>query len=359
MTHNASSKLDKIGITNPFSHYLKFIPLDIPLPTFWTAAERALLVGTTLETAIEAKAKSLDREFKMLQKATASISWCGRHWWNVDTGHLSIDDWTRMDAIYRSRSLDMLGAGHAIVPCIDMANHASRDDTTASYDVDPDGNAILVLRHGKSCESGEEIAITYGETKSACEMLFSYGFIEASMPNAQGLYLDLEIPDDDPLKIPKMAVFNASPGFRIFTRNNFISWEGSFVWLLCVNEEDGLEFRLLQMNDGKRELQVFWHDTEIKDISNLDLLLKEENLWDVFNLRAIIIFQERIKAQLALFEKSGSQISEELSENEINSDTRRNALRLRDLEQKLMQQAYEFFEQQVILKEKRIESLHY
>lgn len=347
MTHNSSSESDRIGIANPFSHYMKFMPLQIPLPTFWNSSERALLVGTTLKAAIEGKTKSLDCEFQMLQKATASISWCERHWWDGDTGHLSIDDWTRVDAIYRSRSLDLPGAGHAIVPCIDMANHASGHDTTAFYDTDSDGNAILVFRHGKSCESGEEVTITYGDKKGPCEMLFSYGFIEASMPVAQELFLDLEVPDDDPLKFPKMAVSKSPLGFRIFIIDKSISWEGPFIWLLCVNEEDGLEFQLLQTNDGKRELQAFWHDTEIKDISNLDLLLKEEILWDVFHLRAITILQERIKSQLRHIEKDCSQVNTELAEDPIDSHTRRNALLLRDLEQKLMMQAHEFFEQQV------------
>lgn len=327
---------------------MRFLPLEIPLPTFWSAAERALFVGTTLEAAIEAKSKSLYREFTMIQKATASIDWCKRHWWDADTGQLSIDDWTRVDAIYRSRALDLPGTGHAVVPCADMANHASGDDTTALYDTDRDGNAILVLRNGKSLEKGDEVTITYGDEKGACEMLFSYGFIEASVSVARELYLDLDIPDDDPLRFAKRAVSKSPPGFRIFTRENSTDWEGPFVWLLCVNEEDGLRFRLLQTNDGKKELLVFWHDVEIEDVSNLSSLLRAERSWDVFNLRAIMTLQARIKEQLALLEASDSPFNEEESvHNMVYSHAMRNALRLRNLEQTLMLQAYEDFEHQV------------
>lgn len=47
-----------------------------------------------------------------------------------------------------------------MVPCIDMANHASGDATAALYETDDDGNAILILRHGKDISEGGEITIT-------------------------------------------------------------------------------------------------------------------------------------------------------------------------------------------------------
>jgi hypothetical protein len=47
-----------------------------------------------------------------------------------------------------------------MVPCLDMANHASGDATAAFYETDDDGNAILVLRHGKEILHGGEITIT-------------------------------------------------------------------------------------------------------------------------------------------------------------------------------------------------------
>lgn len=55
--------------------------------------------------------KSLDREFIMLRKATISIDWCERHWWDEESGCLSFDTWKLVDAIYRSRALDLPGTG--------------------------------------------------------------------------------------------------------------------------------------------------------------------------------------------------------------------------------------------------------
>jgi hypothetical protein len=66
-----------------------------------------------------------------------------------------------VDAMYRSRALDLPGSGHVMVPCVDMANHASGEETTALYETDEKRNAVLQLRWGKKLYPGEEITITY------------------------------------------------------------------------------------------------------------------------------------------------------------------------------------------------------
>lgn len=38
-----------VGVSNPWTEYVKFLPSFIPLPTMWTEEERVLLVGTSLE----------------------------------------------------------------------------------------------------------------------------------------------------------------------------------------------------------------------------------------------------------------------------------------------------------------------
>jgi len=138
--------------------YLKFLPLEL-LPTFWTDEERALLTGTSLAPAIEAKLKSLQREYDMIRSATESIPWCQKVWWD-DDGLLSIDDWMQVDAMYRSRALEFPGIGDSMVPVVDMANHASGNATGALYEADDMGNALLLLRGGKTLTKGEEVTIT-------------------------------------------------------------------------------------------------------------------------------------------------------------------------------------------------------
>ncbi|KAI4164346.1 MAG: hypothetical protein LQ342_001993 [Letrouitia transgressa] len=343
ITHSASPVSDKVGVLNPLTQYVQFLPPQIPLPTFWNDVERACIAGTSLEVALQSKLRSLDKEFTQLREATLSVDWCQHHWWS---GKLSFEDWKRIDAMYRSRALDLPGTGHAMVPCIDMANHASGDDTIALYDTLPDGTAVLALREGKQLMLGDEVTITYGDEKGACEMLFSYGFLEDVMSSARELFLELDVPDDDPLKLAKKAVSKSAPGFRLFQNGDSVDWESDFIWLLCVNEEDGLRFRLLQTLDGVKELRVFWKETEITDAAAIKDILQQEPRWDVFRLRANTILQHRVSEQLLSLDSSSEYIRK-ASELQIDSPVLENITRLRDLESSLMVRAYEMFEGKV------------
>ena len=138
---------------------MKCLPTEL-LPTFWNAAELDLLEGTTLASATDAKLKSLFREFERFRSATENIEWCKRVWWDEVEGILDFDDWKQVDAMYRSRALEIPGIGDCMVPFIDISNHASGDQSTATYDADQGGNALLVLREGKELYGGSEIYIT-------------------------------------------------------------------------------------------------------------------------------------------------------------------------------------------------------
>lgn len=351
LTYNSLSKVERIGASNPFAQYLKFLPSSFSLPTFWNATERELIAGTSLEPALHAKLKSLDREFAKLREVTASIRWCQDHWWSADIAQgVSINDWRLVDAIYRSRALDLPGTGHVMVPCIDMVNHDSGDNTSAKYDTDSNGNATLILREGKYIGPGAEVSITYGDEKGACEMLFSYGFIEDNMVTARELFLDLDIPDDDPLKLAKKAVSNSAPGFRLFSQaDSSTSWEGPFVWLLCINEEDGLQFQLSQTIDGERELKIYWDGLEISDVSAFGQILEAHALWDIFRLRMVTVLQGRVASQLLSLESSKTRLGDiqQSSYEHVDTNVSRYALRLRFLEETVLLRAYQDFDDQV------------
>lgn len=148
-----------IGLLNPLTEYIKFLPDEL-LPTFWSEEEQELLEGTTLQPAVRAKLNSLLREFEDVRSATGSIEWCAKCWWDEDTGMVNFDDWMRVDAVYRSRALEFPGTGDCMMPCVDMANHASGDATAALYETDGEGNGLLLLREGRSIAEGGEITIT-------------------------------------------------------------------------------------------------------------------------------------------------------------------------------------------------------
>lgn len=38
-----------VGLSNPWTEYVRILPIEVPVPTLWNEEERALLVGTSLE----------------------------------------------------------------------------------------------------------------------------------------------------------------------------------------------------------------------------------------------------------------------------------------------------------------------
>ncbi|XP_014554860.1 hypothetical protein COCVIDRAFT_28166 [Bipolaris victoriae FI3] len=329
-----------VGLLNPLTQYIKFLPDEL-LPTFWTEEERELLVGTTLKPAVSAKLNSLLREFENLRTATESIPWCNKFWWDEEDGMLTFDDWMRIDAMYRSRALEFPGAGDCMMPCVDMANHASGNATAALYETDSNGNGLLLLREGQNIEQGGEVTITYGDDKGACENIFSYGFLEDGMASAKVMFLDLDIPDDDPLRPAKMYVSTEAPGFRIFEKDGEIHWEGDFIWLVVVNEEDGLDFKVRQTTDGKKSIQGFWRESEL-DTSKLRKHLEEDATWDVFQLRATVLLQARIDTQIEAL-RGAEDIKREDTIRELPWKL---AERLRSLELDMLQRAASVFDKQ-------------
>ena len=349
ITASSSDVTRRIGNGHPWTDYVRFLPTSFSMPTFWTEEECKLLRGTSLEPALRTKMKAIEREFDHLRASTESLGCC-KAWWDPDFGYLTIQDYLRVDALYRSRAMDLPGTGLALVPCIDMANHGSGDATNALYETDAHGNAVLVLVTGKTPKAGEELLITYGDDKGACEMVFSYGFIDPNLENARSLFLDIEIPDDDPLKHAKIEAFDAAPGFRVYTSNGEVSWYGPFVWLQCVNEEDGLEFRILQCNNGERELQVSWSGAIIDGVIALEKCLERSNMWDVFRLRAYVAIVQRIKVQLTE-QETGYEGRGDVATTEpfIRPRIGKIASALSHLESKLLRQAVAEFEDTVSL----------
>ncbi|KAF2502253.1 SET domain-containing protein [Lophium mytilinum] len=333
---------ESMGVPCPLTEYIKFLPEEL-LPTFWTEDEHELLLGTTLKSAINAKLNSLLREFEEVRTATADIEWCRKYWWDEDDGLITFDDWMQVDAMYRSRALEFPGIGDCMVPCVDMANHSSGDATAALYEKDEDGNGVLILRDGKTIKKDEEITITYGDEKGACEMIFSYGFIEDSMDSARVMFIDLTIPDDDPLRAAKLVVSTAAPGFRLFDKGDRTGWESDFIWLVCINEEDGLGINFLQTIDGKLEMKSLWKGEELADTADLRGLLQKEALWDVYQLRAVAILQGRVETQIqTLYEMVDPERGDAIRDMPWKL-----AGRLRELELALLERAYGDLEDQV------------
>ena len=191
----------------------------------------------------------------------------------------------------------------------------------------------------------------YGDEKSACEMLFSYGFIADDVSSAKALYLDLEIPGDDPLKRPKLIIAKSAPGFHVREDEGRVSWNSDFIWLICINEEDGLSFQVQQTVSGDRELVAFWKGIELTNASKLGSFLEKDSQRDLYLLRAVCTMQDRVRGQLILLAESEELVQQHMGQPDHTSRIRMQPLkvskRLRELENKLLNDADSFFETEV------------
>jgi hypothetical protein len=175
----------------------------------------------------------------------------------------------------------------------------------------------------------------YGDDKGACENIFSYGFLEHAVTSAKVMFLDLDIPDDDPLRPAKVFVSTAAPGFRLFDKDDSIDWESEFIWLVVINEEDGLDFRIRQTVDGKREIQAFWKEQELDETSKLREYLQGDAAWDVYQLRATVLLQSRVEAQMETIQAMQG-LTQELTVRDVPW---RLSERLRNLELEMLERA--------------------
>lgn len=157
------------------------------------------------------------------------------------------------------------------------------------------------------------------------------------------MFLNLDIPDDDPLRPAKMFVSTAAPGFRLFEKAGDIDWESDFIWLVIVNEEDGLDFKVRQTVDGKREIQALWKDDELHDTSKLREYLHGDPLWDIYQLRATVLLQGRVETQIETLKEVGTP----QKEASIREAPWSLAERLRTLELEMLERAMDVFENQV------------
>ncbi|SMY19854.1 unnamed protein product [Zymoseptoria tritici ST99CH_1A5] len=343
---------EKVGVHSAFTDYVKTLPCE-HLPTFWTPDELSLLAGTTLAPAISAKLKSLRREYDLLCSST------GTRWYKIVQQHISFDDWLQVDAFFRSRALDFHGS--CMIPGMDLASHAAGEDTNTFYDRQ-DGNYILWLMKGKEVKKGQEITISYGDEKGACEMLFSYGFIDQDMESAETLFLSLAIPDEDPSKISKIKFADCAPGFKIIdtsdqpavgsetheSRSGDIDWTGDFIWLLCVGHEDGFQLQLARTVDGAEEVEATFQGETLSDARDLRRKLSQSSLWDVYRLRAVVILQQRVYDQLQVLygTQEGIESLPRGDTTNIGEPQYELATKLRRLEFGLLETAYEDFERQ-------------
>ncbi|KAJ1326594.1 N-lysine methyltransferase SETD6 [Microdochium nivale] len=325
-----------------WTQYFKMLPESIPLPTTWSEAELFLLRGTSLEESVKAKLSALTKEFDTIKAKVVGIPFWDEIICIDET--ITVHDWVLLDALYRSRSLELPRSGEAMVPCLDLTNHSS--DYTAQFEENSDDQVVLLLRDGAQVSAGNEVTISYGMQKSAAEMLFSYGFVEAGSP-ARSLVLPLELMEDDPLLRAKLHAFKDAPTLTLRGNDSgFQNWSAPFAYLMCVNEEDGLNFKILQETDGTRHMRMFWQDDDVTDRqTSFREVISSHELAKIFELRVVTIVLELIQGTLHRLEAYNGLESEE-NQSMLRPEVIHSAVQLRKAERELMTMAMRGLEAQ-------------
>jgi hypothetical protein len=240
----------------------------------------------------------------------------------------------------RERCVDFV---FVVVPCLDLANHSR--GAVAYFEETKADEIALLLRKGCVVPAKGEITINYGGSKSAAEMLFSYGFIEPDTP-ARSLVIPLETMDDDPLTKAKLHVFGAAPTLRIEDRDDGVPrWTAPFAYLMCLNEEDGIQFGLLQQTDGTRQLKLYWQGEDVTDkAGDFESLINGNDLEPLFQLRVVTVILELLQQQVETLEKPFPSLAEQ---GIVRAELLESILRLRNVELSLMQRALQGLEDQV------------
>lgn len=281
---------------------------------------------------------ALTREFDDMREKSSDMEFWNAAFW--DANAIQLTDWYRVDAWYRSRVLELPRSGPSLVPCIDMANHSSQ--ANAYYEETSDGDVVLLPRPGVDIANGMEITISYGSEKSPAEMLFSYGFLDPSSA-VRTLTLPLSPFGDDPLGKAKVHIFEGSPSIQIKEVGDKNEWESPFAYLMCLNEEDGLGFQVMQSSDGGRELRLFWQDEDVTEtIDSFETLISSHALCDVFRLRVTMVISQQVQEQLERLSEDA-----EAAEYQETSNFAVGARELRQIERGILEGTLATIEDQV------------
>ncbi|RYP30893.1 hypothetical protein DL767_006025 [Monosporascus sp. MG133] len=230
-----------------------------------------------------------------------------------------------------------LSTRHDILLFLLMQLVLSSPDHTAYFEENDDDQVLLLLRDGSRISPGTEITINYGHKKSAAEMLFSYGFIDPHSAMKR-ISLPLELIDDDPLIKAKLHVFGATPTLEINEDDGVPRWSAPFVYLMCLNEEDGLEFRMLQETDGSRHLRMLWQERDVTDApGTFKDLINGHDLQPIFELRAVTVIYEMVQQQIERLSVHGGDASVFES---VRAETMQAANQLRNIETDLLKRVF-------------------
>ena len=205
--------------------------------------------------------------------------------------------------------MELPNTGTSMVPVIDLANHSSRSNV--QYDVYANGDVCLKLKAGAVIEEGEELFLSYGDEKSASEMLFSYGFVEKTtlfeflighIP--QSVKMPAMVPNQD-AKLMCWCKGFGIPMMTIGGKKGNLELECPFVYFLLLEEKDGMEMNVIEGDAETHDFRALWQGMDITDkLDKLEIILKRNPLKEIFDIRAMFIYHALINHQMELMQEA-------------------------------------------------------
>ncbi|EEB07595.1 lysine methyltransferase Set8 [Schizosaccharomyces japonicus yFS275] len=259
--------------------YFQSLPLTTTLPTEWIEEERNQLQGTSLWEPINAKLQVLKEEWMEWRTLL-------KQWWNIEP---TLQGWTHVDALYRSRALEEPDGSEAIVPVVDICNHSHNSNAKWRF-----GETSVELVATQHISSKEEILLCYGNTKGAAEYLFSYGFL-CPEEHYEDKYSEIKllIPRDteDALDVWKRRLFGRPPLLDVVRDASGIYWYAPFLYLASLNAEDFSSF------DQDANGNINWtFDGKSPAPSELPILIRKSENAELYTLRACVLVSRILNA---------------------------------------------------------------
>lgn len=289
-------------------------PSQLTVPTTWPEEDQKYLNGTTLEVVLRAKMKSLRTSFERLQRwaeeeakdGSGDLEWIKQ---------ITISDWIRFDACFRSRSIETCFSGTAMVPCLDMANHSYNPKARFIQDVSCD--ILLLFTKGFYPGENNEITINYKPENGAGEFLSTYGFIPQEMRAAENplpLTFTVDPEGHDETWSEKFKLYRKNNGMPLLTLD-LTKWTCPFAYFMAAETE-------LKYDESRAQTLVLFENQDVShQVDKFQGLTNHPQYedWKLFAIQYILL-------QLCLLKCKLEKAPKKYEERKVSSS--RNNLRV-------------------------------
>ncbi|CAG8522339.1 5065_t:CDS:2 [Diversispora eburnea] len=319
--------------------YVDILPRTLHTPLFYDYTLRACLNGTSLEAAIDAKIKKLQREYNTLRPYFNRWSTQGINN-NFNDGHdvITFEHYRWADGVFWSRILsfgsrfedistesNLLNSNiddYHLVPYLDFANHSLTPCSRWELTIEGEGIELILTKPDtpEQISPGTEICISYGD-KPNSELLFVHGFTLSDNPWSA---ISFPVPffDDDELVKIKMNFmqFHGIKHLVSVTRKKggaeLTQDSTRAMWISVLTEDDGLKFT--QSSDSENCVELIIGDKVISTLEDLDNVINGLDFYPIIEWRVVDSVLDNVENLLSYLKQANEKVLK-MMENERNS----------------------------------------